>query len=671
LGSGLADIFLSYNRDDLLTARRFAVAFEREGFSVWWDQTINPGEVYDRVTEKALQDAKAVVVLWSKRSVESHWVRAEATQAHSNGTLVPVMIENCKRPIMFELTQTAELSHWKGNADDPAWQAYVAGLRRFIQKEASAAIPMPVASAGHKRVSPYAMAVAIALFLVAGAMLWAVIHHKPATGPAAVAATPAATEVTLAVLPFADMSPAHDQEYFSDGLTEEVLNQLAQIRGLSVTARTSSFSFKGKNEDMRIIGQKLGVANLLEGSVRKDGKQLRITTQLINSSTGAHLWSRTYDRELSKVFDLQDEIAKDVAQALSIRLDVGNVSRAMGGTTNIEAYDKFLQARALSNQDAQRDQLIQGVRLLREAVKLDPSFVMAWGALADELNVLTLWEPESDAALRKEMAEAQAQVLKLAPDGLVAQTVRWQKLMVQRKWAEAAAATEIIARDPEGEEVQVAFLISVGRFSEALTHMEHMRRRDPLSLFASTNMQLALSAVGRDAETEAEYNRSRDLAGDHSRSEFFEMWRQMVRKNPDRVAIRQKFGTTLASENLPVKIDASFASKFDDESAACAVIREAFEDPVNQEALRMSVISILAGMFGDRDIVLSALRRSLVNFDGFMADVNIWLPYDPGMRTDPRFKVLLRDLGLADYFRTSGNWGDFCKPVGTDDFECH
>ena len=666
----MADIFLSYNRDDLATARHFAAAFEREGFSVWWDQTINPGDVYDRVTEQALQDARAVVVLWSKRSVQSHWVRAEATQAHSNGTLVPVMIENCKRPIMFELTQTAELSHWKGDPNDPAWQAYIVGLRRFIQKNPSVAMPLPVAPASRKRFGPLVIA-STALLLIAAATLWIVTHHKQEPQPAAASTTPIPVEVTLAVLPFADMSPGHDQEYFSDGLTEEVLNQLAQIKGLTVTARTSSFSFKGRNEDMRVIGEKLGVANLLEGSVRKDGKQLRITAQLINSRNGAHLWSRTYDRELSKVFDLQDEIAKDVAQALSIRLDVGNMSRASGGTTDIAAYDKLLQARALSNQDAQRDQLIHGVQLLREAVKLDPAFVQAWGALADELNVLTLWMPESDTALRKEMAEAQAQVIKLAPDGMVAQTVRWQKLMVQRKWAEAEAATEIIARDPEGEEIQVAFLTAVGRFSEALPHMEHLRRRDPLSLFASTNLQLALSAVGRTAETEAEYNRSRDLAGDHSRSEFFEMWRQMVRKDADRVAIRQRFGTTLASENLPVKIDASFASKFGDEAAACAVIREAFEDPVNQEALRMSVISILAGMFGDRDMVLAALRRALINHNGFMADVNIWLPYDPGMRTDARFKVLLRDLGLADYFRASGNWGDFCKPIGKDDFECH
>ncbi len=222
----MADIFLSYSRDDLAIARRFAEAFEREGFSVWWDQTINPGDVYDRVTEKALQDARAVVVLWSKRSVQSHWVRAEATQAHSNGTLVPVMIENCKRPIMFELTQTAELSNWNGDANDPAWQSYVAGLRRFIQKD-RAAMPITAATPRRKRIGPLAIASPIVLFLIADAMMWVLTHHKPDPQPAAAATAPIPTEVTLAVLPFADMSPAHDQEYFSDGLTEEVLNQLA------------------------------------------------------------------------------------------------------------------------------------------------------------------------------------------------------------------------------------------------------------------------------------------------------------------------------------------------------------------------------------------------------------------------------------------------------------
>jgi hypothetical protein len=125
------DIFLSYARGDQATARRFAEAFEVQGFSVWWDAALRSGEAWDQEIEKALKAAKAVVVLWSKQSVESRWVRAEATLADRNKTLVPVMIEPCDRPIIFELTQTADLSHWSGDLKDAAWQSYVADVRRM------------------------------------------------------------------------------------------------------------------------------------------------------------------------------------------------------------------------------------------------------------------------------------------------------------------------------------------------------------------------------------------------------------------------------------------------------------------------------------------------------------------------------------------------------------
>ena len=129
------DIFLSYNREDQAVARRFAEAFGAEGFEVWWDATLKSGEAYDEVTETALRTAKAVVVLWSPRSVVSRWVRAEATLADRNKTLVPCTIEPCDRPIMFELTQTAELSHWQGDARDKAWAAFLADVRRRVGRE--------------------------------------------------------------------------------------------------------------------------------------------------------------------------------------------------------------------------------------------------------------------------------------------------------------------------------------------------------------------------------------------------------------------------------------------------------------------------------------------------------------------------------------------------------
>jgi eukaryotic-like serine/threonine-protein kinase len=146
-GSRLPDIFLSYSRDDQATARLFAEGFEREGFSVWWDATLNPGEAFDQVTEKALREAKAVVVLWSKKSVDSRWVRAEAMQANDNKTLVPVMIEPCKRPIMFELTHTADLSQWTGDRKVNAWQSFVAGVRLYVERGGPVPAALPAASA--------------------------------------------------------------------------------------------------------------------------------------------------------------------------------------------------------------------------------------------------------------------------------------------------------------------------------------------------------------------------------------------------------------------------------------------------------------------------------------------------------------------------------------------
>ena len=154
----MPDIFLSYSREDQATARRYAQAFEREGFGVWWDVALNPGETFDKVTEQALRDAKAVVVLWSKHSVDSRWVRSEATQADRYGTLVPVTIEACDRPILFELSHTADLSGWNGDAADPRWRTLMEGVRRLVGKggapaplaPTSASCNSPVPSPGPK-----------------------------------------------------------------------------------------------------------------------------------------------------------------------------------------------------------------------------------------------------------------------------------------------------------------------------------------------------------------------------------------------------------------------------------------------------------------------------------------------------------------------------------------
>jgi TolB-like protein len=665
----LPDIFISYAREDQATARRFAEAFEREGLSVWWDASLNPGEAFDEVTEKALEEARAVVVLWSKKSVASRWVRAEATQAHESKTLVPVMIEPCKRPIMFELTHTVDLSQWNGDPGDKAWQSYLAGVRRFVNKE-SPDVTAAAPAVTHHRIGWRVAAIAAVGLLIVGAGVWML-------GRRSVGQTnPASQEVTLAVLPFANLSSDPEQEYFSDGLTEEILNQLAQVKELRVTARTSSFSFKGKNEDVRAIAQKLGVANLLEGSIRKDGKSLRITAQLVNGKDGGHLWSQTYDRELSGVFALQEEIAKDVARALSITLDVGETSRANGGTTNVEAFDKYLRAQALSMRGSIND-LPQAAQLLREAVALDPNFTVAWLSLRALLVPMASWYPQNAAALLQEGKAIAARLKTLPLDTVSAQAMQAGEFSEAHQWAEAIAAVEpMMAAGPssQGALFQYALLLrAVGRANASLAYYQRLIRLDPLSLPYSFIFQQALLATGRRAEARVELERLKGLTSNQAELRNQEEYLKWLEEGSRPVLTSARLKSLLQTQPggfmLP-RLFATLAAKPDDVASARAALREAFEDPANQSDGPLTRIIIWADVYGDKDLALAAIRRDLVDLhSGWVA--TLWEPYWSGLRADPRFKDIVRDLKIADYWRSSGNWGDFCKPVGNDDFECH
>ncbi len=190
------------------------------------------------------------------------------------------------------------------------------------------------------------------------------------------------------MLPFVNMSSDPEQEYFSDGITEEILNRLAKIRQLQVAARTSVFSFKGQNQDVREIGELLGVGTILEGSVRRDGEQVRITAQLIRTNDGFHLWSETYDRKLENIFAIQDDIASQIATALEISLGI-NESEKDGSTklVNPQVYDLYLRARALHRNRGEG--LLEAVKLFRQALDIDPDYAPAWAGLAHSYNVIS------------------------------------------------------------------------------------------------------------------------------------------------------------------------------------------------------------------------------------------------------------------------------------------
>lgn len=665
----MPDIFLSYNRDDQVIARRFAEGFERAGFSVWWDQTLNAGEDYDKVTEKALEDAKAVVVLWSKKSVDSRWVRAEATQADRNGTLVPAMIEACKRPIMFELKQTADLSNWTGDPADKTWQAFLASVRRLVGKgEPSRTAVLPNPDRPRRNIA-LRISIAAAVLLVAGAGLWTL--SRKSSDQAMQVALAAAAEVTLAVLPFVNVSSDPEQEYFSDGLTEEILNQLAQIKELRVTGRTSSFSFKGKNEDLRVIANKLSVAHLLEGSVRRDGESLRITAQLINGKDGAHLWSRTYDREPNKIFALQEEIARDVAQALSITLDVGASKRARGGTTNVEAYEKYLRAQ----QRGLAGELAESARLYREAVALDPDFALAWYGLYRGQLPLAVGETASGAALLlQEHEEVRKRLASMLPkEGFLAQKFRVTEADAAHRWADALVGTgELLALAPTDIEVNedhAENLRTVGRYRDSIPYLSRIVQLEPLSLGESIQLERALRLIGDREGLTRELVRRRASIADSVAPGGPSLVRLLGDPGAAPQDVKAEFRTYLhgpgGSRLLP-----SLANP-DDAVATTAALSKALADPDNQSEGPLGIIARLAAFNGDRQLAIQAMRRSLVDLrSGWV--LPIWeFSIHSRIRADPAFKQLLRDLGIVDYYRATGNWGDFCKPAGTDDFECH
>jgi TolB-like protein len=477
---------------------------------------------------------------------------------------------------------------------------------------------------------------------------------------------------SLAVLPFADMSPQHDQEYFSDGLSEELLNQLAQFKDLKVAGRTSSFSFKGRNEDLRLIGQKLGVNHLLEGSVRKDGAQLRITAQLIDATTGVHSWSHTYDRKLENVFSVQEDIAKDVAEALSIALDVGEMSRAKGGTNNLEAYDKYLRARDFYNQGGPAN-FLQSIQLGREAVALDPNFSRAWYGLYRSLEQTLIFIPENTAATSKEMSEVRTRIIALAPDAWWTQQVRASQATRMQRWAEAeTASSAALASAPSTENVELSYgviLQELGRVNDAVEYINRARESDPLSLTVSTSLQIALDAAGRPDEADAEYRRSKDLVGNHATPDNVALRRQIARKNPDVAATKARLRTFLQSANQ-TSLFGITPENLTDSKAILVALRQQFNDPAKQVGNLIALMGGVADLNGDKDLALAALRRGFIDLHA-SAYLSFWPVNNTGLHSDQRFKQLVRDLGFADYFRATGKWNDFCRPVNKDDFECH
>jgi TolB-like protein len=370
---------------------------------------------------------------------------------------------------------------------------------------------------------PAGLLALVGLVALVGGAWWAGRRSAPA--PAAVAnvdlAVPApATDPrpSLAVLPFVDMSPHRDQEYFSDGITEEILNTLAGIRDIKVAARTSAFAFKGQSPDIRTVGDSLGVRYVIEGSVRKAGDQLRITAQLIDSSDGTHLWSESYDRTLDDVFAIQTEIAQAIAGELRVPLGLDEASQLVHPTDDLEAYDLYLAGRARLRERGQS--LPEAIRLFEAAVARDSTWAPAWAGLAEAREVIGWYAEAWEGAAPRTVAEGYARfidlqepaaaaarrALALDPDNASAHVALGSVHRNRQEWSQASAEYErAIALDPENAEAYLQYaqlLMNTGSLADAVHAAERSVALDrlPVSLRVLAGARLMAGQYERALE---------------------------------------------------------------------------------------------------------------------------------------------------------------------------
>jgi TolB-like protein len=469
---------------------------------------------------------------------------------------------------------------------------------------------------------------------------------------------------TIAVLPFENLSSDPEQEYFVDGLSEELLNCLAKIKALSVTSRTSAFSFKETTNTVQEIADVLGVDHILEGSVRKAGNTIRITTQLIRVADDRHLWSDQYDRELKNIEDIlsiQDDIAKAVSNELKVTLGIGESFKQLGGTDNLEAYELYLKAVGGRND---RDVNL-AFKSIDAAIALDPEFAKAWALKASiHSGSLQLLPTDRIAAEKDAALQAAMKSIELEPNLVAghyalsyARLSRGEFIEAEYEYRKAVELTIEKSSGNYAEGLPVLYL-AVGNFKRAHEILETVRQNDPLNQIFRSLYFLSLNFLGDVQQAELEFERCRSLFGDPW---FGEMFMRVIHLGIGEAVTRNQ----IICIDAPVCETAKAYLDSPEEG-----ITELHRLYVNENELSIGglyEISIWAAYFGDLGLAMDALSKA-VWLDPSLTS-NIWYPVMHEVRQLPRFKKFVREIGLVDYWDRFG-WPDLCRPLGTGDFEC-
>ena len=476
--------------------------------------------------------------------------------------------------------------------------------------------------------------------------------------------------VSIAVLPFVNMSSDPEQEFFSDGISEEILNLLVRVDGLSVASRTSAFAYKGQDLGLDEIARDLGVDHVLEGSVRKEGDNVRITAQLIDARTDRHLWSDTYDREMTSIFAIQDEISGSIVTALreTLGVDIKKVATTSVPTANVDAYTSYLKARELFYS---RDPLAlrQSLEIYQQAIERDPGFARAYEGLAAVSTVIPSY-PTPDgypdvsfAEARPKSIEAAQRALELDASLSMPHAVLGLHHSRINSWEDSLreldAAIELDSRESTGWMWRGMQTTKLGYLEESIKYYKEAYLVDPDTGINSDHLGFSLLAVGRDEEAYIYLNKALDRGRDIYMDTFMNV-----------VATGDFHGARLAAlylfegyEILPYLMpifedqnDANERQRQIDRFWKQLAILKPDVDFIYEDALMYAV-------FGEFD------KTTEIFLENPGYGTRVWHPALAEYRKSDQFKGYIRQSNIEEYWRKHG-WPDMCRPLGDDDFEC-
>lgn len=506
-----------------------------------------------------------------------------------------------------------------------------------------------------------ALAAALAVLVLGGAAAFYFLRGDPAQ--------PSSATSVVAVLPFDDLSPNADHGWFADGLADELIDNLSRVPGLVVIGRTSSFQFRRTNLDAREIGEKLGARYLIEGGVRRDGDELRISAMLVDTRNQTTLWSETFERSTSDVFAAQADLARAIVSALNVRMSMGDPARMMG-TGNTQAFDAFLLGRAYLRAEG-ADNMLRATEQFRRAIALDPNYLEAHFGLIGVLGVYDFWHPDKLQAAKAERAEAIAAIARIEPGS--------PAVDILGGWAAAdrgdmTGADRLFRKVFAGQRPErcsdIAFVETFlyGRVADDhATCFSFFREIDPFGLSTAENNQFQAHMIGRDDIAAAEYERSRSIPGGPGLGDIYAFLRAF--KAGDRAKARERFKAVI--DFLPARVEEFDAvhEHFNDDARVRAILNGARVNPANQDPTRLVMIAKLLAIYGDPAGAADALNRHFLKAGGTWWQ-ELWMPEHAATRREPAFREIMRGMGYERFFRESGEWNDFCRPLSETEFEC-